>query len=122
MDGSRGYLLHDALRVVWKSVMRANEYAQQKQPWSLDKRPEMRAELEQVLASLVRQLARQAVLVSPFMPVKAQELWESLGGPAQVSTQRLDGLQQLTSAGWTVTKGPALFPREQPAQKASSGV
>jgi methionyl-tRNA synthetase len=122
MDGSRGYLLHEALRIVWKSVTRANEYAQQKQPWSLAKQPGSRAEVEQVLASLVRQLARLAVVVSPFMPLKAQELWESLGGPDAVSAQRLNALQRLDPAGWRVTKGPALFPREQPTAKASSAV
>ena len=120
MDGSRGYLLHDALRTVWKSVTRANEYAQQKQPWSLAKQPDARGELEQVLASLVRQLARLAVLVSPFMPMKAQELWAALGGMGGVSEQRLDALHRLDPAGWQVAKGPSLFPREQPAAKASS--
>jgi methionyl-tRNA synthetase len=120
MDGSRGYLLHEALRVVWRSVARANEYTQRTQPWSLAKKPDSRAELEQVLASLVRQLARLALLVSPFMPAKSQQLWESLGGPGDVSTQRLSALERLDPAGWRVTKGPALFPREQPSAKASS--
>lgn len=113
MDGSRGYLLHEALRVVGKIATRANEYVQQQQPWSLAKRADSRTELEQVLASLIRQLARLAVLMFPFMPHKAAELWESLGGAGQVSAQRLDGLQRLDPTGWRVTKGPALFPREQ---------
>ena len=112
MDGSRGYLLHEALAVVWRSVTRANEYTQHKQPWSLAKRPEARVELEGVLASLVRQLARLAVLVSPFMPAKAQELWEVVGGPGSVSAQRLEGLPRLDPTGWLVSKGPALFPRQ----------
>jgi methionyl-tRNA synthetase len=120
MDGSRGYLLHEALRVVWRSVTRANEYAQTMQPWSLAKKPESRPQLEQVLASLVRQLARLAVVVSPFMPAKAQELWETLGGPGDVAAQRLAALGRLDPAGWRVTKGSALFPREQPSAKASS--
>ena len=113
MDGSRGYLLHEALRVVWKIVTRSNEYVQQQQPWSLAKHAESRTELEQVLASLIRQLARLAVLVFPFMPQKASELWAALGGAGPVSAQRLDGLQRLDPTGWRVTKGPALFPREQ---------
>jgi methionyl-tRNA synthetase len=119
MDGSRGYLLHEALRVVWRSVTRANEYAQARQPWSLAKKPDARAQLEEVLASLARQLARLAVLVSPFMPGKAQELWESLGGPGNVSAQRIGALPRLDPTGWRVTKGSALFPREQPSVKAS---
>jgi methionyl-tRNA synthetase len=120
MDGSRGYLLHEALRVVWRSVTRANEYVQRTQPWSLAKKPATRPELEQALALLVRQLARLAVLVSPFIPTKAQELWESLGGPGEVAGQRLGALEGLDPTGWRVTKGPALFPREQPSAKVSS--
>jgi methionyl-tRNA synthetase len=121
MDGSRGYLPHEALKIVWRTVTRANEYAQRTQPWSMAKNLEARETLEHVLASLVRQLARQAVLISPFTPAKAQELWESLGAPGDVSAQRLDALERLDSAGWRVTKGPALFPRDLPATKAPSG-
>ena len=55
----------------------------------------------------------------PFY-AKAQELWESLGGPGDVSEQQLDGVGRLDSAGWRVTKGPALFPRDPPAAKAPS--
>jgi methionyl-tRNA synthetase len=120
MDGSRGYLLHEALRVAWRSVTRANEYTQTMQPWALAKKSESCAQLEHVLASLGRQLARLAVLASPFMPTKSQELWESLGGPGEVSAQRLAALERLDPAGWRVTKGPALFPRDQPSAKASS--
>ena len=119
MDGSRGYLPHEALRVLWKSVTRANEYAQTTQPWALAKDPGRREQLDRALAALVRQLARIAVLVSPFMPAKSQELWESLGGPGQASAQRLDDLMRLDPTGWRVTKGASLFPREQPAAKVS---
>jgi methionyl-tRNA synthetase len=121
LDGSRGYLLHEALRIVWNIVTRANEYAQHRQPWALAKEPASRGELEQVLATLVRQLSRLAVLLSPFMPGKAEELWQSLGGPGRVQDQRLEALPRLDPGGWRVTKGPALFPRDQPTAKASSG-
>jgi methionyl-tRNA synthetase len=120
MDGSRGYLPHEALRVVWRSVTHANEYAQKMQPWSLAKNPDRREELEHALAALVRQLARLAVLTSPFMPTKAQDLWASLGGPGDVATQRLDALERLDPTGWHVSRGAVLFPREEPAARASS--
>jgi methionyl-tRNA synthetase len=78
----------------------------------LAKDPARRAELETVLASLVRQLARQAVCVSPFMPGKAQELWLEIGGPQVVSAQRFDGLGALDVRGWQVRKGDPLFPKD----------
>jgi methionyl-tRNA synthetase len=116
MDGTRGYLLHDALAHLWRTVARANEYVQSSAPWALSKDPARRGELEVVLATLVRQLARQAVCVAPFMPGKAQELWLQLGGPQVVSAQRFGGIGALDVIGWRVRKGEALFPKEAPAK------
>ena len=115
MDGSRGFLLHEALRTVWQSVVRGNEYVDRQAPWKLAKDPALRGDLETTLASLMRQLARQAVLVAPFMPNKAQELWTQLGAPGVVADQRFDGLAELDATGWRVRKGESLFPKDKPA-------
>jgi methionyl-tRNA synthetase len=55
------------------------------------------------------------VLLAPFMPAKAQAVWEQLGGPGAVADQRFAALERLDPTGWTVTKGAPLFPREAPA-------
>jgi len=115
MDGTRGFLLHDALRIVWQGVTRGNEYVDRRAPWKQAKDPALRGELETTLASLIRQLARQAVLVAPFMPERAQELWSQLGAPGTVAEQRYDALVALDVAGWRVRKGEPLFPKEKPA-------
>jgi methionyl-tRNA synthetase len=115
MDGSRGFLLHEALKIVWQSVVRGNEYVDRQAPWKLARDPAQRAELETTLASLIRQLARQAVLVTPFMPNKAQELWAQLGAPGIVADQRFDALAALEATGWRVEKGDSLFPKDKPA-------
>ena len=117
MDGTHGFLLHEALQHAFACVTRGNEYVQSSQPWTLAKGTddESRRRLDIVLASLVRQLARQTVLLAPFMPVKAQALWEQLGAPGQVADQRFAGLQELDVTGWKVRKGEPLFPREKPA-------
>ena len=97
MDGSRGFLLHEALQRAMAFVTRGNEYVQTMQPWKLakgDDADSIRA-LDHVLASLVRQLARQAVLLAPFMPEKAQSVWEQIGGPGSVSGQRFANLTSL---------------------------
>ena len=112
MDGSGGYMLHEGLRALWLTVARGNEFVQSSAPWGLAKDPGRRAELEAVMAALVRQLARQAILVSPFMPGKAEELWGQLGGPGSVTEQRFAALKSLDPTGWRVGKGAALFPRE----------
>jgi methionyl-tRNA synthetase len=114
MDGTRGFLLHEALQRVNACVVRGNEFVQAAQPWALAKGSdnESRRSLDDVLSSLARQLARQAVLFAPFMPSKAQALWEQLGAPGTVLEQRFDRLMELDAAGWTVRKGEGLFPRD----------
>ena len=112
MDGSRGYLLHEGAKRVLASVTRGNEFVQSSQPWALAKDDSRRSDLESVLASLARTLARQCVLLHPFVPNKAEELWRQLGAPGRVSDQRFDALAGLDATGWRVRKGPPLFPRE----------
>ena len=119
MDGTRGYLPNEALREVWSTVARGNEYVDRQAPWKLAKDPARRAELEATLATLVRQLARQAVLISPFMPAKAEELWAQLGAPGRAREQRLDALSRLDPTSWHVKKGESLFPRPDVGAKKS---
>jgi methionyl-tRNA synthetase len=112
MDGSRGYLLNEALKSVWSTVSRGNEFVDRQAPWKLAKDPAKRAELAGVMASLIRQLARHAVHLAPFMPTKSQELWSSLGAPDRVEDARFADVPRLNPAGWRVAKGPPLFPKE----------
>jgi methionyl-tRNA synthetase len=111
MDGSRGYLLQEGAKRVLASVARGNEYVQSSQPWALAKDESKHAELDNVLASLTRNLARQCVLLHPFMPLKTEELWRQLGGIGRAADQRFDALPGLDAAGWKVRKGVPLFPR-----------
>ena len=113
MDGSRGYLLHEGLASIWKTIARANEYVQLMQPWSLARDPSTRDALLEVLGTLGRSLARQAIAVAPFMPTKAQTLWEALGAPGSVHDRRWPTLLPVDATGWRVTKGAALFPRAE---------
>lgn len=111
MDGTKGYLPNEALQAVWKTVARGNEYVDRQAPWKLAKDPAQRDELALTLASLIRQLARQAICLFPFMPVKSQELWEALGGPGRLETRKAFDLEKIDVTGWKVTKGTGLFPK-----------
>jgi methionyl-tRNA synthetase len=111
MEGGRGFLLHEALKRVMACVTRGNEFVQSSQPWALAKHQDTRAQLEQVLATIVRQIARHAIHLAPFMPAKAQELWEQLGGRGQVADQRFVDVAGLDVTGWRVAKGAPLFPK-----------
>ncbi len=114
LDGKHGWLLHDGLSAVARMTARANEYTQATAPWQLAKDAGKRADLEQCLASLIRRLARQAVLLSPFMPDKAEALWTQLGAPGKACEQRFAALDRLDVTGWRVAKGEGLFPRPLP--------
>lgn len=112
MDGTRGYLPNEALRLLWQTVQRANEYVDRQAPWKLAKDPEKRGELEATLASLIRQLARQAVHLWPFMPGSAAALWSQLGAPGRPEDQRLHTVAELDPTGWRVARGDPLFPKD----------
>ena len=114
MDGRRGYLLHEGLQHIWGCVQRGNEYVDRQAPWKQAKDPARAGDLDLTLGALARQLARLAVLVYPFMPGKAAELWSQLGGPDTVDRQRYDALASLDPAGWHVAKGASLFPKPVP--------
>lgn len=114
LDGSRGYPLHEALAAIVRTIGRANQAIQDAKPWVLAKDPANRPELEGVLASLVRQLARQAVYLAPFMPGKAEALWTALGGPGTAVGTSFAAADALDCTGWRVTKGAGLFPRPEP--------
>ena len=120
MDGGRGFLLHEGLQAVWRMVARGNEYVDRQAPWKQAKDPALASALDETLASLVRQLARFAVLLQPFMPGKAAELWKQVGGPGDLAAQRFAGLTSLETTGWQVKKGEPLFPKEREAEARAS--
>jgi methionyl-tRNA synthetase len=113
MDGSRGYLPHEALGHIYALTERANLFIQVRQPWAIAKDAARTAELHDVLAALVRSLARQAIHLAPYIPGKARALWSQLGAPGDVGAMPLDDAATLTVEGWRVTKGEGLFPRPE---------
>jgi methionyl-tRNA synthetase len=118
MDGSRGYLCHEALAAVARLTERANLHIQQTQPWVLAKDPANRAKLEETLAALVRSLARQAAYLAPFMPAKAAALWSQVGAPGTATEALFAEVETTSATGWHVSKGEGLFPRPEQPPKA----
>lgn len=95
-------------------MSRANQLIQDAKPWVLAKDPAQREALDGVLATLARQLARQAVYLAPFMPGKAEALWTALGGPGTAAGTSFAAADAIDCTGWRVTKGEGLFPRPEP--------
>ena len=113
MHGERGWLLHEGLQAVYRMTARANEYTAATAPWAVAKDPARRTELEQILASLIRRIAKQTVLLAPFMPNKVDEVWQQLGAPGTAAGVPFSALDAIDVAGWNVKKGDVLFPRPQ---------
>ena len=102
--------LRGGAEAAWALVSAANLFVQQTAPWSLAK-AEKQAELDDVLAALAGALARLAVVASPFIPRKAQALWETLGMDGRVETAGWHAARNPGVAGRTSRKPEILFPK-----------
>jgi len=60
----------------------------------------------------VRTVGRLAVLAAPFMPVKAEAMWQALGGERPFAQVSLADLGSLRVDGQQVAKPPPLFPKD----------
>ena len=102
--------LADGAAVVMALAARANRYVEERAPWALAKAGND-AELDAVLADLVRVVTRLAVLSAPFLPAKAEEIWTLLGAGRELGALGLAELGELAVGGWAVAKPPPLFPK-----------
>jgi methionyl-tRNA synthetase len=102
--------LRGGAEAAWALVGTANLYIQQVAPWALAKAGQ-EAELDSALAALGRALYRLAVLAGPFIPGKAQRLWQSLGLPGEAAGAKWASLEAPPATGLATTKPEVLFPK-----------
>lgn len=103
-------LLHQGGNEIWRLVMRANAYVEERAPWALHKQGNHTA-VADTLGALARAVARLSILLSPFMPQKTEEAWHALGlegSPAAVSWLTLENPPV---AGRRVQRTNPLFPK-----------
>ena len=91
----------------------ANKFVEETTPWKLAKDPGSAAALDAVLGCLARTVARLAVLAAPFMPEKAEAMWNALGTGRASADVRFADVDQLTLSGRTLEKPPILFPKPE---------
>jgi methionyl-tRNA synthetase len=94
----------------WALVSAANLFVQQTAPWSLAKAGKD-AELDEALGALARALGRLAIMTSPFIPTKAQILWETLGLEGKVAAAAWSTAEAPPVAGRKVSRAEVLFPK-----------
>ena len=102
--------LQEGAALVIELASRANRYVEETAPWKLAK-AKRDAELDVVLASLVRTVARLAVLSAPFIPQKAATIWNGLGVARAWRDVRLSDFANFSVTGQRVSNPPPLFPK-----------
>ncbi len=98
-----------ALEAIWELLAAGNKFVDAREPWRL-RREAKQVELDAVLYDLADCLRVVAILVGPFMPVVAEEIWERLG-LAGVPPAWKDVEAGRLPAGVRVQVGRPLFPR-----------
>lgn len=102
-----------ALEAINSHVVNCNVYAERMKPWELNKDPEQAGRLATVLHHLVESVAHCAVLLSPVLPVAADQLAAQLQRKDLLS-MKLDDLRWgLIPDGHTIGKPKPVFPRIQ---------
>jgi methionyl-tRNA synthetase len=94
----------------WDLVSAANLFIQRTAPWALAKAGQQ-VELDDVLGALATTLCRLAVMSSPFIPGKAQTVWESVGMEGLVARAQWSAAVHPPVAGRTSSKAEILFPK-----------
>lgn len=94
----------------WALVTRANQYIVETAPWTLAKQGKD-AELDLALHALAGCLYRLAVLCSPFLPGKMEQLWVALGQDGSAAGSAWPALAVPPVTGRTVVKAEGLFPK-----------
>jgi len=102
----------EALKHIWAFIGRGNKYIDETSPWILNKEGNT-ARLDSVLHTLYETLRLSALLVAPYIPSSAENIWRQLGlektgSPLSV---KLDEFRWGGGAGTAVSKGEVLFPR-----------
>ena len=100
-----------ALAAIWQVVSAANRFIDERAPWDLHKAGKT-AELEATLYDMLDALRVLAIMISPFMPTVAEEIWGQLGWGDFEGTARWDRCVagQLPWGG-TIRRGSPIFPR-----------
>lgn len=106
------YQLSQALVNVWDIVTRANRYVEESKPWSLNKEKNV-DQLNAVLYNLVESIRIISVVLEPFMPKTAEDIWAQIGQPGDFSKQIISKSAEwgLLSDGFHIGEPKALFPK-----------
>lgn len=100
-----------ALEAIWQLIAAANKFLDQRAPWNLHKDAKL-VELQAVLYDVVDCIRVIAIMIGPFMPAIADEIWQQLGLEATGTKQTWAACQALQlPPGIYIQRGEPIFPR-----------
>ena len=106
----------EALENIWELVTTLNRTIEERKPWELHKSGRAE-ELDALLFDLCEGLRWLAILLHPFMPERAAEMWRQLGAPGRIDEDWSSSMREWGAfRPFTQTAlGTPLFPKlEEP--------
>ncbi|MBR1697468.1 MAG: methionine--tRNA ligase, partial [Anaerovibrio sp.] len=118
-EGMAEMKISNAVKAVWAFIGRANKYIDETAPWALAKDESKKQELANVMYNLIESMRVISVMISPYMPVTAEKVWQQLNIPGDFKDVRLDDIKNWggTPAGMHIGEAQQLFPRIELAEE-----
>ncbi|HDK28115.1 MAG TPA: methionine--tRNA ligase subunit beta [Candidatus Atribacteria bacterium] len=116
--------LNTALESIWQFIRRTNKYIDQTEPWILGRDNSGKERLSTILYNLAESIRLFTILIYPFMPVKAREIWKQLGLKDDLAALKLDKEAHWGNlqAGILVKPGKIIFPRIEINKKVTKKI
>ena len=103
--------LDDGLVAIWALIRRANQYLEERKPWTLAKSPDNAADLDRTLWTAAEATRIAAILLWPYMPSTSDRIMAQLGlGPVAPGDWQVRSGWGSETFGRVNPQGP-LFPR-----------
>ena len=113
-----------ALETIWQFIRRTNRYIDQTRPWILGKDESKKSRLSNIMLNLAESIRLISIMIYPFMPVKAKEIWKQLGIKTDLDKINIqeDLLWGKLEPGTVVKPGKSIFPRIDKKEKKNAEV
>jgi len=113
-----------ALETIWQFIRRTNRYIDQTRPWILGKDESKKSRLSNIMLNLAESIRLITIMIYPFMPVKAKEIWKQLGIKTDLDKINIqeDLLWGKLEPGTVVKPGKSIFPRIDKKEKKNAEV
>lgn len=107
------FSLNTALETIWQFIRRTNKYIDQTEPWVLGRENSPKGRLSNILYNVAESIRLITILIYPFMPIKAEDIWRQLGLESDLDKIKLEEEAHWGNLkpGTLVKPGRVIFPR-----------